>query len=156
MPHPKSVVSENTLKLFSGVNIHSNTAVYIQIENLVLLGVAAGHLKPNDKLPSVREMSERFKVNPNTISNVYRELEIRGIIKSRRGIGAYVTKDAKRIGSELCREQVINRYFEVSQEALASGISKAELMNIVKECIKYESGPYSEVPRELLKAYKSK
>jgi GntR family transcriptional regulator len=41
-------------------------------------------------MPSVRELSENFKVNPNTVQRVFQELEREGITYSQRGIGTFV------------------------------------------------------------------
>ena len=54
--------------MIPAVNIYSSVAVYAQIENEVRFAIASGKLKANDRLPSVREMSETLGVNPNTVA----------------------------------------------------------------------------------------
>jgi GntR family transcriptional regulator len=156
MGRQKTEIPKDTSTLFSGVNIDSSTAIYVQIENLILFGITAGHLGPDAKIPSILELSERFEVNPNTIAKSYRGLEVKGILYARRGMGVYITKNAKQLCSEHCREQLITHIYEVMQEARYAGMAKTEVMNIVKECIKSGVGPYSEESRELLKSIKSK
>jgi len=45
-----------------------------------------------DQLPSVRELSERLNVNPNTVAKAYRDLELMGLVAPRRGVGVRVTE----------------------------------------------------------------
>ena len=54
--------------MLSSIDIHSSVAVYVQIENHVQFAISSGKLKPGDQLPSVRELSERLEVNPNTVA----------------------------------------------------------------------------------------
>lgn len=54
--------------MLENINIDSSVAVYVQIENHVQFAIASGKLKAGDQLPSVRELSERLDVNPNTVS----------------------------------------------------------------------------------------
>ena len=58
--------------MLSTIDINSSVAVYVQIENHVQFAIAAGELKPGDRLPSVRELSERLEVNPNTVAKASR------------------------------------------------------------------------------------
>ena len=60
--------------LLSSIDIHSSVAVYVQIENHIQFAIASGKLKHSDQLPSVRELSERLEVNPNTVAKAYRDL----------------------------------------------------------------------------------
>jgi GntR family transcriptional regulator len=156
MPRPKTEIPKPTQNIFSGVNFQCSVAVYVQIENLVLFGITAGHLKPGDSLPSIMDLAERFEVNPNTIAKAYRDLEVMGILYSRRGMGVYITKNAQRICSEKCRELIIGRLYEVAQESLAAGISKAYMQEIVSQCLNSDTGPYEDTPATLLKLAKKK
>ncbi len=61
------------------------------IRNFILEKIEKGELRVGDALPTVREMAENFNVNPNTVSKVYRELQVRGMIYSRKGMGNYLS-----------------------------------------------------------------
>ena len=65
--------------MLTNIDIHSSVAVYVQIENQVQFAIASGKLKAGDQLPSVRELSERLEVNPNTVAKAYRDLEVMGL-----------------------------------------------------------------------------
>ena len=56
----------------------SRLPIYRQLRNQFREAVARGKLEPNERLPSVRELSRTLVVNPNTIARVYTELEREG------------------------------------------------------------------------------
>lgn len=64
----------------------------MQIIQKIKADIVSGKLKGGDKMPSVREFSEKFKVNPNTVQRVYQELEREGITYSQRGIGTFIVE----------------------------------------------------------------
>ena len=53
----KKAASQAVQAVFEEINIHSDVAIYVQIENQVQFAIASGNLKAEDKLPSVRELS---------------------------------------------------------------------------------------------------
>lgn len=61
-----------------------------QLRGLIEFGIALGELPAGHKLPSVREFAERAGVAPMTVSTVYRELRLTGLIETRPGAGTYV------------------------------------------------------------------
>ena len=77
-------------------------AVYIQIENQIQFAIASGSIMQGDPLPSVREMSSMLGLNPNTVTKAYRDLELMGLVKTRRGVGVKVSDAAR----ALCKKRV--------------------------------------------------
>ena len=63
--------------------------IITQAENMVIHSV----LKPGDPLPSVRSLSVRLSINPNTIQKAYTELDRRGLLVSISGKGCFVRGD---------------------------------------------------------------
>ncbi|NUM55873.1 MAG: GntR family transcriptional regulator [Candidatus Hydrogenedentes bacterium] len=125
------------------VNLNSSVAVYVQIENQVRFAVAAGKLKADDQLPSVRELSERLEVNPNTVSKACRDLEVMGIVYTRRGMGIYIQKGAEARCRSAVRTQVIEKLYEVVGEALAAGFSHKEMGAIADKLCHAGVEPYA-------------
>lgn len=142
--------------MFSSVNIRSSIPVYQQIENLVLFGIASGKLQAGDKLPPVKTLADRVGVNFNTVAKAYRDLEVLGLITTRRGMGCFVKKGVQGRIRATCSNRLVERIFEVTQEAKASGLSKKELSNIIDESLAVDNGPYSETPSSLKAALKRK
>ena len=77
-------MAENLLEQWQ-VEYHSGIPVYRQIINQACAAVAEGTFKRGDQLPTIRALSMRLNVNPNTVAKAYRELELKGIIASERG-----------------------------------------------------------------------
>lgn len=75
------------------MNFNNKNPIYLQIIDNIKNDISSGKLKAGDKLPSVRQMSEELKVNPNTILRTFRELEILGITYTQRGMGTFITED---------------------------------------------------------------
>jgi len=67
--------------------------IYVQIMDLIKRDMVTGRLKGGDKLPSVREMAESLKVNPNTVARAYQEMERERIVFTQRGMGTFTTKN---------------------------------------------------------------
>jgi len=57
------------------------------------MAIARGALQPNERLPSIRDLSVKLKVNANTIQRAYQELERSALIAPQRGTGYFVTDD---------------------------------------------------------------
>jgi GntR family transcriptional regulator len=64
--------------------------IYVQIMDEIRRGVVLGTLRPEDTLPSVRQLAVELRVNPNTVAQAYRELEREGVVYVRRGQGTFI------------------------------------------------------------------
>jgi len=135
--------------MLSSIDINSSVAVYIQIENHVQFAIASGRLKSGDQLPSVRELSERLGVNPNTVAKAYRDLEVMGLLYTRRGMGVFVNKGIEGKCREDCRKRIIGRMHEVVAEARAAGMNCREIVQIAEKSFATDDGPYSATPNSL-------
>jgi len=129
-------------ELSFSVNLDSPIAVYVQIENQIQFAVAAGRLKAGDILPSVRDMSAAVNVNPNTVTKAYRDLELRGVVRMRRGIGVTVSDKGPKLCREKTRAMVCGRVNESVAECLASGMSPSDVRKLVSTAIDSGRGPY--------------
>ena len=75
----------------------NNIPIYIQLLEYLKIYLISGVFKCGDKLPSVREFSTTFKVNPNTMQKALAELEEMKLIYTERTNGKFVTTDNKLI-----------------------------------------------------------
>lgn len=75
----------------------NNIPIYIQLLEYLKIYLISGVFKPGEKLPSVRDFANNFKVNPNTMQKALVELESMNLIYTERTNGKYVTKDTKAI-----------------------------------------------------------
>lgn len=72
------------------INLQGKETIYEQIKSQIIKFINAGALKPNDKLPSVRELASDLGINPNTVQKAYQELEQDGYIYSVFKKGSFV------------------------------------------------------------------
>ena len=68
----------------------SRQPIYRQLAQQMREAVARGRIKPEERLPSVRDLSRLLVINPNTVARVYTELEREGILNTRPGLGVFV------------------------------------------------------------------
>lgn len=119
---------------------NDSSPIYMQIIQKVKADIVSGRLKGGDKMPSVREFSESFNVNPNTVQRVFQELEREGITYSQRGIGTFIVE-----GDQLLKQikntqaqKYSERYMEDMRDL---GMDKEEILNyFVKVLEEYENG----------------
>ena len=72
------------------IDPRDRTPIYVQLERGVCAAIAAGRLRQGDRLPTVRQLAVDLRVNANTVARVYGELERRGVLETRRGVGTFV------------------------------------------------------------------
>jgi len=142
--------------MLASIDITSSVAVYVQIENHVQFAISSGNLKAGDQLPSVRELSERLGVNPNTVAKAYRDLEVMGLLYTRRGMGVFVNKGIESKCREDTRKRIITRMHEVVAEAKAAGMTAKEVAEVADKSYASDASPYSDTPASILALAKSK
>ncbi len=69
--------------------------IYLQIADQIRERVLDGDWRAGERIPSIRELAVELGVNPNTVTKSYQRLMERGIISSRRGLGYFVSDDAR-------------------------------------------------------------
>jgi len=136
------------------IDVHSGAPAYAQIEDQVRLAIAAGRLKTDDRLPCVRDLADRLGVNPNTVAKAYRDLQVMGLIYSRRGVGVFIERRVAQKCREECRRRMVERVHAIVDEAKAAGMPVQEIREIVEACLASDTGshdptPGPEGPREL-------
>jgi DNA-binding transcriptional regulator YhcF (GntR family) len=77
------------------MNFSDNQSIYLQITELVKERILLSAWKEDEKIPSVRDLAAELQVNPNTVMRAYDFLQQEGIIYNKRGLGNYVSPDAK-------------------------------------------------------------
>ncbi len=79
------------------MEFNSNKSIYLQICDAICEQILSGGLEPDGRIPSVREYGADIGVNPNTVMRSYEKLTNDGIIYNKRGIGYFISPDAKDI-----------------------------------------------------------
>jgi GntR family transcriptional regulator len=119
------------------VNLRIDTAdgvpIYIQIAEQIKRSVALGRLKPEEGLPSVRQLALELTINPNTVARAYLELEHQGVIYKRQGQGTFVSTQAVD-ASRRERHKIVAALFEKALiEAVNSGMAADEIEGIYQQ-----------------------
>lgn len=107
------------------------TPIYEQIvqkfKNLIVKGV----LKPDEKMPSVRNLAMELSINPNTIQKAYMLLEQQGFIYTVKGRGNFVAGD---VGlKDIKRNEIFDKLSAVISEAKEAGMEVGELIEYMKK-----------------------
>ena len=79
----------------------NDSPIYLQLFQKLALDIVTGKYVSGEKIPSVRELSSIFKVNPNTVQKALNELEDIDLIYTERTNGKFVTQDKKIIDNYL-------------------------------------------------------
>ena len=74
------------------IKMQDSRPIYAQIVDGIKEQVVRGMLKPNDKIPSIRQLATMLAVTPNTVSKAYQELERQGVIVSVQGKGNFISE----------------------------------------------------------------
>ncbi|WP_373899703.1 GntR family transcriptional regulator [Haloimpatiens sp. FM7315] len=119
------------------VNFDEKLPIYVQVANIIKKQIVSSELKEGEKLPSVRELALKVKVNPNTIQRAYQELEREGLTFTQRGMGSFVTDDKDKI-KILRKEMASNILDYFFKEMKELGFKSDEIKDIVFENINKE------------------
>ncbi|MBR7011905.1 MAG: GntR family transcriptional regulator [Muribaculaceae bacterium] len=118
------------------MNFKDNKAIYLQIADRIGNQILSGTLTPDGKVPSVRELAAEIEVNANTVARTYDHLQQSGVIYTKRGLGYFVSPDAKEKIVALRREQLMQGEMDYFLSQLkAVGITPAELQQIYQDYI---------------------
>lgn len=112
------------------VDFNSEEALYIQLRNQIIVGIATNRLKEGESLPSVRQLAESIGINMHTVNKAYTVLKQDGFVKVDRRRGAVIAIDADRI-SDL--EQMRESLRVILARASCRNISREEVHALIDE-----------------------
>ena len=112
------------------VGFNSGEALYIQLRNQIIVGIATNRLKEGESLPSVRQLAESIGINMHTVNKAYTVLKQEGFVKVDRRRGAVIAIDADRI-SDL--EQMRESLRVILARASCRNISREEVHALIDE-----------------------
>lgn len=103
--------------------------IYVQLMDEVRRALVVGALRPEDPLPSVRQVAADLRLNPNTVAQAWRELQREGVIYVRRGQGAFVAAREAAADRRALARAVADRALT---DAHRHGFSAEELIEAVR------------------------
>jgi len=115
------------------VNPSSGVPIYVQIKTQVKNAIAAGAVKQDQTLPSVRKLASELGINPNTVARAYQELERDGVIATVPGGGTYVAENVPRFlkSEKLRRLQPYAK--QIAVEGIQLGLTDEEILGALQE-----------------------
>ncbi|NMC52434.1 MAG: GntR family transcriptional regulator [Chloroflexi bacterium] len=106
----------------------SEPPLYQQIAEHIRHAIIDGHLKPGERLPSVRQMTEQWQCTPGTVQRAYRELSRQNLISSRPGQGTHILAESVRqINPSLQKAKLVHQAEKFILEAITNAYSTREI-----------------------------
>ncbi|MDE5907633.1 MAG: GntR family transcriptional regulator [Lachnospiraceae bacterium] len=99
------------------IDFNSEEALYLQLRNQIILGIATSKFQEGDALPSVRQLADDIGINMHTVNKAYTVLKQEGFVKVDRRKGAVIALDIDRI-------RTIEKMKEELRASLVKGICK--------------------------------
>ena len=107
----------------------SGVPFYRQIIDQIRFGISSGSLHVGEQLPTVRALAVELKVNLNTVSKAYKELEIQNIIETQQGTGTFIGNLLQVIPDEERNSKLENIVSEFMTIAVSYGFTTSDLIN---------------------------
>lgn len=122
------------------IDMMSHETIYEQITNNFKELIHTDVLKPEEKLPSVRELSKVLTVNPNTIQKAIKNLEQQGYVYTVSGIGTFVKPQGPEKNDPKILEDIKTKLRSSLKELLFIGYSVDETKKLIDELIYERKG----------------
>ena len=110
------------------ISLQGKDSIYEQIKKQISRFIESGVLKPDDKLPSCRELANELGINPNTVMKAYSELEKNGYIYTVAKKGVFVSGNEE-VKKELNENDVLNLLRALKRE----GYTKDDMQLYINE-----------------------
>lgn len=114
------------------VDYKDKRPIYEQLTVNITAMALSGELKPDEQLPSVRQLAVQLKINPNTIAKAYAELERRGVTYTVPGKGSFINSDLSS-AAKAQQSAAENNFTEAVMQARLCGIEKGRLLEMIGE-----------------------
>lgn len=112
------------------IDFNSDEAIYIQLRNQIILGIATAQIQEGDTLPSVRQLAGMIGINMHTVNKAYSVLKQEGILSMDRRRGAVIRIDADRLYAIQELREELN---VLLAKAFCKNIEKEEILQLVEE-----------------------
>ncbi|MCI8462608.1 MAG: GntR family transcriptional regulator [Lachnospiraceae bacterium] len=112
------------------IDFNSDEALYLQLRNQIIMGIATSQFHEGDSLPSVRQMADIIGINMHTVNKAYTVLRQEGYVKVDRRKGAVIAIDVDRIRTleELKKELQV-----ILAKGSCKNITKDEIHELIEE-----------------------
>ncbi len=112
------------------IDFNSDEAIYIQLCNQIIMGIATDQLKVGETLPSVRQMADAIGINMHTVNKAYSVLKQEGFLSIDRRKGAVIAIDVDKIRA---REEMKQELLVVLAKGCCKNITREEVHALIDE-----------------------
>ena len=112
------------------IDFNSEEALYLQLRNQIILGIATARFQEGDALPSVRQLADEIGINMHTVNKAYTVLKQEGFVKVDRRRGAVIALNADKLQA---MEEMNEELRVILAKGICKGISKEEAHCMIEE-----------------------
>ena len=118
------------IEMIIEIDFNSDEAIYVQLCNQIILGIATSQFREGEQLPSVRQLAETIGINMHTVNKAYSILQQDGFVKIDRRRGAIIAIDINKLKAlKEAREELA----VVLARGICKGIGRADIHALVDE-----------------------
>ena len=118
------------------LRLEGKQPIYEQLYSGIARLISTGELKPEEKLPAVREVAKQFGINPNTVQKAYAQLEQAGLIYSIPAKGSYIS-DKKETAAAV-KDEALRNLEKSLREAFSAGVGFDETVLLAEKIVSEE------------------
>ncbi|MEO4053932.1 GntR family transcriptional regulator [Solibacillus sp. CAU 1738] len=113
--------------------LNNEKPIFQQIRERIEDAILDGVLQPEDRVPSTNEFAKEYQINPATAGKGVNELVDKGVIYKKRGVGMFVSPEARTILIAERKDNFFTQYIQpLKSEATRLGISDEDLKNMLQ------------------------
>ncbi len=112
------------------IDFNSDEALYLQLRNQIIMGIATAQFREGDSLPSVRQLADSIGINMHTVNKAYTVLKQEGYVKVDRRRGAVIAVDADKTRT---LEELKRGLQVILAKGSSKNISKEEIHELIEE-----------------------
>ena len=113
------------------IDFNSSEAIYVQLQNQIIMGIATDMIREGDTLPSVRQLADTVGINMHTVNKAYAMLRQEGYLKLDRRRGAVISVQISNKAEEMTK---VNEYMQmIVAQAICKEITKDEMKQLIEE-----------------------
>ncbi len=112
------------------MDFNSEEALYLQLRNQIIMGIATSQFHEGDSLPSVRQLADHIGINMHTVNKAYTVLKQEGFVKVDRRKGAVIAIDIDKMRA---MEELKKELQVILAKSSCKEISKAEVHELIDE-----------------------
>ncbi len=123
-----NVSQERGQNMVIEIDFNSDEAIYVQLCNQIIMGIATSQFREGEQLPSVRQLADMIGINMHTVNKAYSILQQEGFVKIDRRRGAIIAIDLNKLEA---LEEAHDMLSVVLARAMCKGVTKEEIHEIV-------------------------